>query len=42
MSTPTPNVDLIARDGVLLTDCYAPASCTRRLRGVYPHGCGGA
>jgi hypothetical protein len=28
MGTPTPNIDRIARDGVLLTDCYAQASCT--------------
>jgi arylsulfatase A-like enzyme len=28
MGAPTPNIDRIARDGVLLTDCYAQASCT--------------
>jgi Sulfatase len=25
---PTPNIDRIAREGVLLTDCYAQANCT--------------
>ena len=28
MGAPTPNIDRIAREGVLLTDCYAQASCT--------------
>src|SRR5580698_421293 len=28
MGGPTPNIDRIAREGVLLTDCYAQASCT--------------
>jgi arylsulfatase A-like enzyme len=28
MAGPTPNIDRIAREGVLLTDCYAQASCT--------------
>jgi arylsulfatase A-like enzyme len=28
MGAPTPNIDRIAHDGVLLTDCYAQASCT--------------
>ncbi len=28
MGTPTPNIDRIAREGVVLTDCYAQASCT--------------
>jgi arylsulfatase A-like enzyme len=28
MSGPTPNIDRIAHEGVLLTDCYAQASCT--------------
>src|SRR5271170_7155865 len=28
MGAKTPNIDRIARDGVLLTDCYAQASCT--------------
>jgi arylsulfatase A-like enzyme len=25
---PTPNIDRVAREGVMLTDCYAQASCT--------------
>jgi arylsulfatase A-like enzyme len=28
MGGPTPNIDRIAREGVLLTDCYGQASCT--------------
>jgi arylsulfatase A-like enzyme len=28
MGGPTPNIDSIARDGLMLTDCYAQASCT--------------
>jgi arylsulfatase A-like enzyme len=28
MGAPTPNIDRIAHEGVLLTDCYAQASCT--------------
>jgi arylsulfatase A-like enzyme len=28
MGAATPNIDRIARDGVMLTDCYAQASCT--------------
>jgi arylsulfatase A-like enzyme len=28
MGAPTTNIDRIAREGVLLTDCYAQASCT--------------
>src|SRR3984893_16123330 len=28
MGGATPNIDRIARDGVMLTDCYAQASCT--------------
>jgi arylsulfatase A-like enzyme len=28
MGAPTPNIDRIAREGVMLTDCYAQASCT--------------
>src|SRR5947209_20040509 len=28
MGAPTPNIDRIAREGVLLTDAYAQASCT--------------
>ncbi|MBV8330321.1 MAG: sulfatase-like hydrolase/transferase, partial [Verrucomicrobia bacterium] len=28
MGTPTPNIDRIAHEGVMLTDCYAQASCT--------------
>ncbi len=28
MGAPTPNIDRIAREGALLTDCYAQASCT--------------
>jgi arylsulfatase A-like enzyme len=28
MGGPTPNIDRIACEGVLLTDCYAQASCT--------------
>jgi arylsulfatase A-like enzyme len=28
MGAATPNIDRIAREGVLLTDCYAQASCT--------------
>ncbi len=28
MGAPTPNIDRIAREGILLTDCYAQASCT--------------
>ena len=28
MGSPTPNIDRIAHEGVLLTDCYAQASCT--------------
>ena len=28
MGAPTPNIDRIAREGILLTDCYGQASCT--------------
>ena len=28
MGAPTPNIDRIAHNGVMLTDCYAQASCT--------------
>ena len=28
MGGPTPNIDRIAREGILLTDCYAQANCT--------------
>jgi Sulfatase len=28
MGAPTPNIERIAHDGVMLTDCYAQASCT--------------
>jgi hypothetical protein len=28
MGAATPNIDRIAHDGVMLTDCYAQASCT--------------
>ena len=28
MGAPTPNIDRIAQEGALLTDCYAQASCT--------------
>src|SRR5579871_1575451 len=28
MGAPTPNIDRIAHEGALLTDCYAQASCT--------------
>lgn len=28
MGAKTPNIDRIARDGAMMTDCYAQASCT--------------
>src|SRR5579871_398143 len=48
MGAPTPNIDRIAHEGALLTDCYAQASCTagrapfctsRRSRRFHPGRC---